>query len=545
MSKNKVLVIGIDGGTFDLIEPWVKDGKLPTIGELMKKGSYGNLRSTIPPITGAAWTSFMTGKRPINTGIFEFFYPKKLEIKVVDSYTKNGLAIWEILTLNNKKSIVINVPVTNPAYKINGYMLSGIPVRNRYKITHPNNLFDRFNLNGKEYKIQPPKSLYEYENNYQQLVYDLKDLIENRAKVALKLINEPWDFFMVHFLATDLAQHALWKFMDKKSPYFQNDSRLSNGIEEIYELVDKKIQLILDSINPEETTIIIMSDHGFGPNHKNININTILKNKGYLKTKKLNSKMLIENIFKNIKSSHHPVKQKISKILPLIECITRNIEIKGGTDKVLIALTKKIKLLRNWSNIEGFHLFNLIDWQKTKAYSIGTMGLIYLNREILTKEEYKKTKDQLINDLKNITDEKGNYLIDNIYENNFRETHLGPAPDIIPFTETYPCYFNPRLLLKEEISEVEEVRSGNHRLNGIFIATGKNIKKGVKPKNLNIIDVAPTILYLMNIPISPMDGRIIKEIIDEKFISTHKMKVISKHEIEKMRIKNIIRKIKI
>ena len=72
---NRIFLLGWDGATFDLIRPWVAQGKLPNIARLMETGVHGPLRSTIPPWTFPAWTSFMTGKNPGKHGIFDFFAP--------------------------------------------------------------------------------------------------------------------------------------------------------------------------------------------------------------------------------------------------------------------------------------------------------------------------------------------------------------------------------------------------------------------------------------------------------------------------------------
>ena len=70
---SKVLVIGLDGATFDLMLPWIEAGELPTLGRMLSEGSSGPLRSTYPPVTAAAWSTFMTRKNPGKHGIYGFF----------------------------------------------------------------------------------------------------------------------------------------------------------------------------------------------------------------------------------------------------------------------------------------------------------------------------------------------------------------------------------------------------------------------------------------------------------------------------------------
>ena len=72
----KSLILGLDGATWDVIKPLAEEGKLPTLKKLMEEGVWGNLESTIPPVTGPAWVSFATGRNPGKTGVFDFLNRK-------------------------------------------------------------------------------------------------------------------------------------------------------------------------------------------------------------------------------------------------------------------------------------------------------------------------------------------------------------------------------------------------------------------------------------------------------------------------------------
>src|SRR6516162_10734134 len=125
--KPRVFVIGWDGATFDLIRPWVKEGKLPTIAKLMEEGVYGNLRSTLPPMTFPAWTSFMTGKNPGKHGIFDFTRPRAgtYELEFVNGGKRQGKTFWQILSDAGREVVSISLPCTFPPNKVNGVMISG------------------------------------------------------------------------------------------------------------------------------------------------------------------------------------------------------------------------------------------------------------------------------------------------------------------------------------------------------------------------------------------------------------------------------------
>src|SRR5205085_6322680 len=124
---SRVFIVGWDGATFDLIEPWVAEGKLPNIARLMKRGVHGRLRSTLPPMTFPAWSSFMTGKNPGKHGIFDFTRqkPGKYELEFVNGGLRRAPSFWNILSRAGRKVISISVPCTYPPEPVNGIMISG------------------------------------------------------------------------------------------------------------------------------------------------------------------------------------------------------------------------------------------------------------------------------------------------------------------------------------------------------------------------------------------------------------------------------------
>jgi predicted AlkP superfamily phosphohydrolase/phosphomutase len=128
MKDNKVIIIGIDGGTFDIIRPMVQRGELPVLASLMEKGVWGELRSTIPPITAPAWVSFMTGKNPGKHSIFEFIgdIHKNYTGRVLSAIDIKAKTIWSLLSDIGKRLILVNLPVTYPPKNVNGIMITGI-----------------------------------------------------------------------------------------------------------------------------------------------------------------------------------------------------------------------------------------------------------------------------------------------------------------------------------------------------------------------------------------------------------------------------------
>src|SRR6476659_3468261 len=124
--SNKLLVIGLDGASFDVLDKLIERQYLPNIAALIRGGARGNLETTFPPITAVAWSSFMTGKNPGKHGIFEFVrrdQHSKRELAVNASF-RQGRAIWDLLGDAGKRVIVHNFPCTYPPHEINGLMIA-------------------------------------------------------------------------------------------------------------------------------------------------------------------------------------------------------------------------------------------------------------------------------------------------------------------------------------------------------------------------------------------------------------------------------------
>ncbi|MEZ4558222.1 MAG: alkaline phosphatase family protein [Caldilineaceae bacterium] len=112
--KARVLVIGLDGATFDLIKPWAAEGRLPTLARLMDGGAHGSLHSTIPPMTGPAWTTFATGVNPGKHDLYDWIAREAgtyhfLPTTALDCKTPT---VYELLSQVGRSVCVMNVPMT-------------------------------------------------------------------------------------------------------------------------------------------------------------------------------------------------------------------------------------------------------------------------------------------------------------------------------------------------------------------------------------------------------------------------------------------------
>ena len=95
--KKKVLVIGLDGATFSVIDSLVREERLPNLSRLMREGASGILKSTTPPLTGPAWLSLATGMKPEKTGVYDFVVIRGggYRLRGVTSREYFGRSLWD------------------------------------------------------------------------------------------------------------------------------------------------------------------------------------------------------------------------------------------------------------------------------------------------------------------------------------------------------------------------------------------------------------------------------------------------------------------
>lgn len=295
MADKKVIVIGLDGATWDLMKPWVEAGMLPTFRKLMENGVHGNLETAYGRgrfgfksiQSGTAWVSFATGKKANKHGIHGFikappsrspqghdsiFWREKKDRKgnVVTSRSIKGKKIWNFLSDNGYKVGIVNIPVTYPPDRVNGFMITSfLTPPNASDYTYPMDLkYElgdyRLVLRSLKYRDQRPFI------DFDAFMEDVYDINENRKQAVLMLLkHKPWDFFAVNFKEVDEVQHFCWHFVDKDHPQYDPKlkERYGNLILEFYQYMENVINEILNSVK-EPVNVFIISDHGLGSKFK-------------------------------------------------------------------------------------------------------------------------------------------------------------------------------------------------------------------------------------------------------------------------------------
>lgn len=468
----RVLVIGVDGFEPSLLESWMD--YLPCIRWLSTRGLYARLRSTIPPFTVPAWNSMFTGVNPGRHGLYGWFKVKftqeNLSLEISTSNKQKFPFLWDELSRRGLKVGIVNVPVVYPPMKVNGVVVSGLLTPPGACYTYPQSLMNEINrLLGHEYKILSPMMSIEAQ----------KSLLVDRVRVSLYLMKKfDWSLFIVVFYILDAIQHTHWHTLQSKS--CKDKAKSKCVIRDFYIFIDRLIGFLIRKV-PENTSIILVSDHGFGPLKEYFNVNNWLLKRGLLKldVDVSKGKTLSRIAGPPIKTAvrHHFL---VSRILSLIP------------DRVKWKLRHLSRLEQGMS-----YICEHIDCNQSLAIGVGEMGEIYIRSDV-SRRERESLINKIIDGLK-MARLIGRKRELRIYrrEKVYRGLYVRQAPDVLYSMDELRC--NQKTLIGTGLFQ-QSLQSGGHRMKGVLI---------VKPprENLNftrrgeasIYDVTPTIMKLLNV----------------------------------------------
>lgn len=505
----KVFVLGVDGATFDVIQPLVEKGDLPNFGKMMKEGAWGELESVIPPSSGPAWTSFQTGRTPSSHSIFDFVVKKanSYGTMYINASHIKGPRIWDVLGKYGLKSGVINVMVTYPPREINGFMLTGGLTPEGKGFAYPQSLAKEIEDRFGSYRLWGVGGITLTDGGEERFIQSYFSNEKRRMDIARYMLGkQDWDFFMVMLESADPLQHELWKYIDPNHPRFDPNApdAVKGAIVDFYREVDAFLGEMMQTL-PEETTFCIMSDHGFGPMDRYFLVNNFLIDIGMLKLKKSITGRAKRMVFDRF---------SLERLYRLARKMGMNRAAKhfrgGVKEKMLSTVVPS---------------FRDIDWSRTKAFAIGASGHIYLNvkgREpegiVDPDREYYQIRDHIIENLLALKDTKSDQqVVERAFTKD--ELHSGQFAVQAPDISFLPARGYSTLHREQFISPdlfIDSPSCGTHRLQGICLFHGPTIQKGKRIEGARIFDLAPTILQIYGLPVpTQMDGKVLEEVFEE------------------------------
>lgn len=495
--NKKVIGIALDAAELSLVEKWMKEGYLTNLASLRTKGTFGKLSSCAEWLAGSNWPTFYTGTLPGKHGFYHYLQWKsdKMAYERPGPEWIDAIPFWRRLS-SDIRVVAIDIPLTFPPTPFNGIEISGWASHDRI---YPTSSFPEEKIDWviKKYGKPPIETEVGGLLEIQDLLKIKNELIianQKEADLITSLIRkEEWDLFLCCFTSPHRAGHKYWDITNVKGDFTEKQkTQFKGALKQVYKSCDDAIGKIISCID-NDTTILIFSLHGMGPNTT------------------LSDKMLPQMITNILSSQKLITKEKNKNIIKTIRNLIP-LETRANIRK-LLPIWLQDKMTAYW-RLGG------IDWNKTKVFNLlsDLQGYVRINLRGREKEgiveegiEYNQLCDKLIEGINSFKDVKTMEPIADSINRSDQLFNKGPGfsnlPDIIVKWKPTPVT-NYTKIASTDYGELEwpipgknpDGRSGNHRPDGFLLAVGENFKtNSAFEKDFHILDLAPTILNLLNI----------------------------------------------
>lgn len=489
----RTLFIGLDGATFTALDPLLEERPgegvvMPFLKRLLEQGARARLRSTPNPLTPPAWVSLMTGRSPGHHGVFDFIraeeHAEQVYFTLYDARDVRSETIWSIAGRHGLKVAALNFPFTAPPPPGEGFFLPGfIPWKHLKRNSAPKGFYERL----KALPDFDPKELAWDFDREKQSLEELDDAQREQwvryhlpreaqwQRIAAYLIEqEAPELMAVLFDGVDKLQHQAWRFIDPTlaatlaTPY---ERRMRELCLHYFRQLDGAIEQLVTLAGPQ-AQVFLASDHGFTATTEVVRINAYLHQKGWLQ-------------WRAVGDSEQERRREAS-------------------------------------------LFANLDWQQTIAYcrtpSSNGITIRVARRDGeggVRPEEYEAVRERLIADLRQLKDAAGAPVIAEIHKREavFPGPAMADAPDLLlVLRDRGFVSIKNRLPVVEPRAEP----AGTHHPDGVFMAAGPGIRRGVELGRRPIVDVAATLLYSLGLPIpADFEGKVADKLFAPDHLQAH------------------------
>jgi len=475
MNGEKTIVIGLDGGHFELIEPWIEAGELPNIGKLIGDGVTADSQSVLPPVTSPNWKAYATGKNPGKLGIFwwENIDMKEERVYYPDSRKSKHTEFWEIIGTEASAG-VINVPTTYPPKEVEPFIVAGAPDSDSSGYTYPPELEAELEeqLDYRVTKDTPIKS------NPEKAASEIIELIDLRFRTGKYLLNEyDPEFLQITTFYLNSLHHFFW-----------DDQKTLKG----WKVIDRHLGDFLR----EKYNVVLMSDHGATEIQTVFHINAWLEQEGYL-----TSDMAVSDALSDVGIT-------AENLIVLTDRLGIRDIAKKATPKWVID-----RIPSEEGEVQRERKTANLNWDKTTVLASG-QGPIYIDSR---GSEREQIQTELIEKLSNLTGPNGQGIAENIYrgEDVYNGPYSEEAPDLV-IDQMDGVHIQGGLGRDEIFTKPKDDGwRGENKRDALFVGAGPDFTTG-KVEKFSILDIAPTLLHLHGCKIpKDVDGQVRKEVYKE------------------------------
>jgi predicted AlkP superfamily phosphohydrolase/phosphomutase len=477
-NSERLLIIGWDGADWQILDDLIRRGCLPNLSAMLAEGARGNLESTIPSHSWAAWSTFMTGLNPGGHGVYDFVerHPTDPGKRIpVSSRSIKAATFFERLSEAGRELRVANVPVTFPPIPLNGRMISGVAVPPGARFVYPDEWAKHLErsapwpINGMEWLRSKDDPI--------GLVNEARWFIERRTVSFEALLDGDWDVAVCVYVSTDRLQHAFGAQLLPSHPDYpqQSESALAAAVRAAYTSLDQQIPRLRAAAGPHATTML-MSDHGFRPINRVADLNLILADLDFASR---------------------------SKTAGATTALRKSSQWRSMTKSRVGRMLKR-----------RMRVPSTLDWSKSVAYRSAGDGGISINlagREpggTVARADYERVREDVREGLLGWTDEAGIAPIKTVWrrEELYSGPHFDLAPDLVLEPNDMWTFSSMKTITADT-----EWPTGEHRRSGVVVSCGGRTVPGDLGDS-DIADIAATALAFCGVPSANLDGRVIDEI---------------------------------
>jgi len=509
----RTFVIGIDGVSYDLIKHYVDAGELPFIASVVERGSFGMLQSVLPPASPPAWTTITTGVNPGKHGIFDFVQhnPRTLQRRLISSRDVCVRRFYHYAGDHGRTCCVANVPITYPPEPVPGALVTGMLTPDGAEsFTYPASLGRELTDAFPGLRTAPSAS-YSVDRRDEYLDYLLESVKQHGELAAYLMEKQPSDLFFFVFMESDHASHKLWGPFDgemtswgtEQGPYYPGVLRVLQGIDRCVESLAERMT--------DDDTLVMLSDHGNGPQRGLVNVNRWLVRQGLLTPRR------------------SPL-ARVKQVLAKLDLVARAYRLLAR-----VGLGRVVDLFPRDFRLKAFNTFQsldkAVDWERTRAYLACSYAGIHVNLAgrqphgcVQPGADYDEACRQVIESMMAMCDEDGRPLVSNAVLG--RDIYSGPRaadlPDVLLEPVDYEVGVSKKMGLDAGPIVEQDAKgiTGGHDPYGFLIAAGPGVRAGAPVEGAALADIAPTVLHFMGCPIPEyMDGRVLADMFDTDYLS--------------------------
>jgi len=514
----KLILLGLDGATFEMLDPMMETGRLPVLKRLLCSGARGVMESTVPPVTCPAWPTMYTGKNPGAHGFTSFrrLEPGRLAYRATTLQDVQAARLWSVLNGAGIRTGIFNVPATYPAEAVEGFMLSGfVTPPQAPEVLQPAELRDEFARAFPKYdaNVIHEGALFNRKSKRRRLIERVGETLETRlAALEWLLERQPVDFLWVVLETIDRLSHYGYAFLSPQSDLYGTPA--GRDVREwtlaVLEKQDEGIGRMLERMGCD-TVVIVVSDHGFAWTPRLFDLHGWLVSEGLLVRRKG------LRLGRRIKSA---VRSSAAKVL-------------GQAVWVRASHRRSRRLqARGQLLIQG----QTWDWGKTKTwlgatieYGVRINSRQYHDGAVVVPDAYDGVRQAVLEGLAAVADPAtGEPVFDWVRrrEDVYSGSFVDRAPDV---------FLLPKRHIMHDVSPLHSdgasagwlvpapdvVSQAHHDSFGIFAGVGEPFR-ATEATGMTLLDVMPTVLYTMGLPVpEDSEGRVVEEAFAESYRSSH------------------------